>query len=133
MLNKYSLILSMLCAVLITQSTAAHHCHKKSSFNPEEVHFSKISTLKSWVAKKYYIDENKENTGFLKLIQYLAAKTLRQNPQAHNFVFPIQNDLETKQNYGNSLLTIPKIELPFLQFAHTISKNKKLKVLMLTL
>src|SRR3989304_8600447 len=108
MLKKSCLLLSIAFGALFTQTSVAQY-----HFNPEEIYFSKISTLKSWVAEKYYISEGKKGDKFLKSVQHLVAKTLRQNPEAYRLVFPIQNDPELKQNYGNSLLTIEEMELLF--------------------
>jgi hypothetical protein len=95
-----------------------------SKFNPELADFSKMKTLKTWVADQYHADE-----GLMKKIQKNVAMTIPQNAFSNHFMLPILNNEGDKRYFGKTFPTIAATELSFLQFVKQASKKGKIATL----
>ncbi len=92
-----------------------------SAFNPETSHFSRMTTLESWVADKYHNDKD-----LMQRIQKNVAMTVPENPFSLHFALPIRNNSGDNRYFGKSFRTLSAIELPFLQYVQQQSASKKL-------
>jgi len=115
MLKRSILILSTICVLYVTQ--IANAMMKANDFNPESSDFSKMDTLKTWIAYKYHGND------IMKQVQRQISLAVRENPFSMNFT-SFTSTVGDK-SYGKMLPTLPDIELPFLRFVNKLSKTKK--------
>ncbi|MBU0744912.1 MAG: hypothetical protein KKE11_06055, partial [Gammaproteobacteria bacterium] len=102
-----------------------------SAISADEVNFSKIETIKTWVSSKYYTPKKHNRYEYdrvkyqMDVIQNQVFAMVPQNPNSLSNVNPIVNDHSVTRNFGKTFQTISDIELPFLQFVHKISLDPK--------
>ena len=133
MLKKSTLILFVFFVSCITQTINAT-ISVEEEFNPESVHFSKMETLKTWVADKHH-----EDLEFMSALQQVVSFILPQriefeqelgqyenNPQ---YLFGMVVGDDGKESFGRPFFTVADIELQFLQQIKKISQNKKVVTL----
>lgn len=96
-----------------------------AEFNPETTKFSKMETIKTWVASKYY-----QNVEMMEKLQHYVACLVPHNRQgviksrADGINMSVlQGGVEKR--FGHTFATSAVIELPFLQKVHEISKKKE--------
>lgn len=100
---------------------------KTKGFEPETTNFSKLETIKTWIASKYY-----GNPKMLRALQHRIASLLPQNPQVkeeHWLDHTICDDDSERSGYGNSWATCAATEAIILQKIHALSKSKPIVVL----
>ena len=113
-------ILSVFVLAASVYSTAlASSSNSTDDFNPEHSEFSRLTTLKTWVASRHLAAPSET-----KSLQRNIAMTVPENRFSINFVRQVANNLEDKRFFGKTFFTIKDGELPFLQFVHEISKVK---------
>jgi len=95
----------------------------KAAFNAETTNFSKLETIKTWVATKYHSDKK-----MLENLQHYIVGLLPQNKNRYiktSVFYPVPQD-ENVRFFGRAFPTDEAIELPFLQQINKISKTKKI-------
>ncbi len=115
-------VLMVACAVG-TASFGMDAYRDSAAFNPETSSFSKMETIKTWVAPHHNQTTHQE-------IQGNVAMTVKENPFSVHFAMPVQNDPGVTTYFGKSFPTIPAIELPFLQWVREVSANNQNPVTM---
>jgi hypothetical protein len=113
MIKKISFLLWATCGLQSIQSTEVNASAYTNSklFDAESADFSKISTIKTWVADKHHGKKN-----FMEKLQSDIAMTVPQNPFAIHFVSAVRNNEGDQRYFGKSFHTLEAAELPFLQF-----------------
>jgi hypothetical protein len=104
------------CALILIKSTAVF----AGDFNPEEVTFTQMKTIKTWVASKYLQDEN-----LMKNIQEQISLNIGRNEKSSNYSIETRNDEGVIQVFGYNNMVQADVELAFLQFVHELSKHKR--------
>ena len=113
----------MAACVVGTASFGGGAYRDSAAFNPENSPFSRMETIKTWVAPHHDQATHQE-------IQTNVAMTVQENPFSVHFGRPVQNDPGVTQYFGKSFPTIPAIELPFLQWVREVSANNQNPVTM---
>lgn len=122
MKKKLITVLIAACAVR-TASFGADAYRNSEAFNPETSPFSRMETLRTWVAPHHNQATHQE-------IQTNVAMTVKENPFSVHLAMPVQNDPGVTQYFGKSFPTIPVIELPFLQHVREVSASNPRPVTM---
>jgi hypothetical protein len=90
----------------------------------EQLHFSEMDTIKTWVASRYHADPDKMN-----FLQSHIEKELPNNRFASKFCHLVKNNDGDQRIFGKTIYALEASQLPFLQFVHQISRNKSPLVL----
>ncbi len=125
-MKKLSLLLAS-CFLLLASSGMVYASTTKtgdarfnsSLFNAESADFSRMETIKTWVADKYH-----NQTSIMKKVQGDVAMTVPQNPFSSHFAEPIVNNKGDTRYFGKTFHTLSAIELPFLQYVKQISQTR---------
>lgn len=126
MLNKTKFLFSVLYCLrsFISMASVSDSLYDTDEFDVESTMFSKMETIKTWVADKHQDDKK-----LLKRIQRDVAMTLPQNLFHRQFIVPVENNAGDTRYFGKTMATLAAIELPFLQFVKEISQKKQVYTL----
>lgn len=95
------------------------YTYSTDQFDPEKAEFSKMNTLKTWVASSYTNDEDQ-----MRKLQRNVAMMVPENNYSINFVRVVPQNPNEMGKFGKTFQTLAGAELPFLQFVHETSKTK---------
>lgn len=126
MFKKLFLILTIVSGTCLTQIQDTMAMRNGFDFiDPEKVEFTKMATLKTWIASKYH-----SNINFMRETQRNISLVIPQNPFSVYFsaCTSIIRDGNKEKFYGKMLPTISSIELPFLQFVHSLKNPITLEI-----
>jgi hypothetical protein len=116
LLNKIFLKLVIICIISWIPISSGI-----AGITAEDVFFSKLTTVKTWVADKYQKDSS-----LLNLITSYVGYLVFENTDAFDMQHMlVPQDKDTKRDYGKLFHTLPDIELPFLQHVKNTSQKKK--------
>lgn len=90
-----------------------------AKFDPESRHFTKMETIKTWVASKYRLDNGLMNNIQEQISENVVLNVARATPCIQTL-----NDPGETRIFGCNVEAIEDLELKFLQFVHEVSMQK---------
>jgi len=95
-----------------------------SLYDPEKDSFSNMTTIESWIARKYWLDNI-----LMKKVQGFVYENSFGNPDWITSFTEIKNNPGDNRFFGKTFPSMWGIELPFLQFVNQQSRGKSVKTL----